>query len=322
MPIKSVYDKGKFARIAGQQFGVVGRSQALDCGLSKDRVDYLIRDGGPWQRVLPGVYATTTGALAPDQRAMAALLHAGPDGVITGHAAVHRHHLRCAGLNEIEVLVPVRVRVASKDFARIIRTNRMPREFFSTGGIRFACLSRAVADAARGMSRLSDVRAVVAEAIQRGGCDLPSLIRELNEGPSVGSAWFREALGDVCAGVRSAAEGDLKDIISGSGLDEPLYNPELYAWDGTFIGMPDAWWGRAGVAAEVDSLQYHMTAADYEDTVTRHNRMQREDINLLHFLPRSLKRDRDTVVADLRGAIAKGERRRELPILAIPAGTF
>jgi hypothetical protein len=298
---------------------MISWGQALECGFSPDRVKYLIRDGGPWQRVLPGVYATNTGTLTRDQRAMAALLHAGPRGVITGREAVERHNLRCAGLNEIDVLVPSGMRVLSKNFAHVTRTARMPDEIYRTGEIRFVGMARAVADAARGMSRLGDVRAVVAEAVQCGKCDVASLIKELNDGPTAGSALLRQALGEITVGIRSAAEADLKGIIDRSGLEKPMYNPELYAWDGTFIGIPDAWWERAGVAAEVDSLQYHMKADDYEDTVSRHNRMQREDINLLHFLPRTLKRDRGTVLADLRGAIARGSARRPLPIMAIPA---
>jgi hypothetical protein len=319
MPIKSVYDKGRFAWFVREQFGVISRGQALDCSLSRSRIDYLTRDGGPWQRVLPGVYATTTGTLTREQRDMAALLHAGPRSVITGHTAIGRHNLPCIASNQVDVLLPKEVRVASVGFVRIVRTGRMPQEFYSTNGIRFACLPRAVADAARGMSRLSDVRTVVASAVQRGPCDLPSLITELNQGPKVGSAKLRQALEEVCVGIRSSAEADLKDIIGSCDLEEPLYNPELYAWDGTFIGMPDAWWQRAGVAAEVDSLQYHMSPEDYENTVTRHNRMRAYDINMLHFLPRTLKRDRTTVLADLRGAIEKGSRRPPLPIVAIPA---
>jgi hypothetical protein len=319
MPINSVYDKERFAWFVREQFGVIGRGQALDCGLSRKRIDYLTRDGGPWQRVLPGVYATTTGTMTREQRDMAALLHSGPRSVITGHTAVGRHNLPCAGGNQVDVLVPPEVRVASTSFAHIIRTGRMPEEFHSMNGIRFACLPRAVADAARGMSRLGDVRAVVASAVQYGRCDLPTLITELNQGPKSGSAKLRRALEEACIGIRSSAEADLKDIIGGSDLEEPLYNPELYAWDGTFIGMPDAWWQRAGVAAEVDSLQYHMSPEDYENTVTRHNRMQAYGINMLHFLPRTLKRDQATVLADLRGAIDKGNRRPPLPIIAIPA---
>ena len=232
---------------------------------------------------------------------------------------MRRHNLRCAGLNEIDVLVPPDVRVKSAEFAHVIRTTRMPEKFYSTGEIRFAALDRAIGDAARGMKRLSDVRAVMAEAIQRGRCDLASLVRELNEGPCTGSRFYRIALAEISDGIRSAAEADLKDIIDRSDLEKPVYNAELYLSDGTFLGIPDAWWQRAGVAAEVDSREYHISPEDQERTRNRHNRMEAYGINMLHFSPTTLKRNTGTVLSDLRGAIESGNRRPPLPIKAIPA---
>lgn len=319
MPIKSVYDRDQLARVIGEQFGVIGRNQALEAGLSQGAISRLTHPGGRWQKILPGVYATTTGTVDTDQRAMAALLHAGSVSVITGAAAVRRHRLRCAGLNEIDVLVPLGVRVQSTQFVRVIHTSRMPAEIYRTAQIRFAPLARAVADAARGMSGPGDVRAVVAEAIQRGRCDLASLAKELREGPSAGSHFFRRALAEISAGVRSAAEGDLKNLIERSGLEQPMYNATLYAADGTFLGIADAWWRRAAVAAEVDSREYHLSPEDYERTTTRHNRMAEYGINVLHFLPSTLKRDPSRVLANLRGAIQQGNSRPPLPITVVPA---
>ena len=57
---------------------------------------------------------------------MAALLYAGPKSLLTGAAAVRRHRLQCAGLNQVDVLVPEDVRVRSAGYVRIIRTGRMP----------------------------------------------------------------------------------------------------------------------------------------------------------------------------------------------------
>jgi hypothetical protein len=319
MPRKSVYDRDLLQRVSGDQFGVLGRSQALEIGMSPGAIDRLVQPGGRWQKIVPGVYATTTGAVNPDQRAMAALLHTGPHSVVTGAAAVRRHRLRCAGLNEVEVLVPFGTRVQSVGFVRVVHTTRMPESIYATSGIRFAPLERAVADAARGMTRLSDVRAVVAEAKQRGNCDLAALTRELREGPSAGSRFLRIALAEVTAGIRSAAEADLKSIIDTSGIEEPLYNASLYAADGTFLGIADAWWQRAGVAAEVDSREYHLSPDDYARTTTRHNRMAQHGINVLHFLPSTLKRDPAAVATNLRGAITRGDTQPPLPITAIPA---
>jgi hypothetical protein len=319
MPTKSVYDRPRLDRIVREQFAVIGRSQALDCGLSRSAVDHLVRQDGPWHRLLPGIYATTTGDVTPDQRAMAALLYAGPRSVITGATAVRRHRLRCAGLNEVDVLVPAEVRRQSASFVRVFHTTRMPKTFYSTGQIRFTLVPRAIADAARGMTRLSDVRAVVAEAVQHRRCSLEVLISELNEGPVVGSRFYRIALGEIGDGIRSSAEADLRELIDRSDLETPMYNPQLYAADGTFIGMPDAWWQRAGVAAEVDSRQYHLSPEDHERTTMRHNRMEARGISMLHFLPSTLRSNAPAVVRDLRGAIEAGNGKPPIPIVAIPA---
>jgi hypothetical protein len=318
MSEQPIYDPEKLGQLIRDQFSMIGRGQAIECGLLRSQIDYKIRDGGPWQRVLPGVYATTTGVLTINQRDMAALLHAGPDSVLTGHAAVTRHLVRCSGSNNIDVLVPAKSRVASSGFVRVIHTGRMPEKWWTMGEIRFADIPRAVADATRGMKDLSEVRAVVADAVQRGRCEIPLLVTELRRGPKAGSAMFHRALAEVCGGIRSSAEADLKQVIDKSDLEKPLYNPRLYTSEGEFLGIPDAWWQRAGVAAEVDSLQYHLSPDDYENTVLRHNRMQAAGINLLHYLPRTLRADSGTVVADLRRALKAGRGRPPLSIITIP----
>src|ERR1700691_426883 len=131
MPKTSLCDSEEFDRILREQFSMISRTQALKCGMQRSRIDYLIREGGRWQRVLPGVYGTTTGTLTTGQRDMAALLHAGAGSILTGHAAVTRHNLRCSGSNNIDVLVPAKSRVASAGFVRLIHTTRMPKEWCS-----------------------------------------------------------------------------------------------------------------------------------------------------------------------------------------------
>ncbi len=114
------------------------------------------------------------------------------------------------------------------------------------------------------------------------------------------------ALRECLAGSRSAAEGDLMTLIGRSDLSAPMYNAELYTADGTFLGIADVWWQRAGVVAEVDSRRYHLSPADYERTVMRHNRMAAHGINVLHFLPGTVKDEPSTVIRNLRGAIRAG----------------
>jgi hypothetical protein len=67
-------------------------------------------------------------------------------------------------------------------FVVVHLTTRIPGLVAATGGIQFALAARAVADAARSLSSLPEVRAVVAGAIQRRKCTLEQLLEELRDG--------------------------------------------------------------------------------------------------------------------------------------------
>ncbi len=318
MPTLSGYDRDGLVRIAQAQFDVVSRSQALNCGMTRGAIEHRLKPAGPWRPLLPGVYLAVTGTASPVQREVAALLYAGPRSAITGPVAVRRHNLRCAGLNLVDVLIPADVHRQSSGFVQIQRTTRMPETLYTSGPLRYTAPVRAVADAARTMTRFSDVQALVCEAVQRGRIPLKDLVAELNDGPSAGTRWYRMALAEISDGIRSAAEAQLKQVIDRSDLDQPVYNADLYTMDGVFLGRPDAWFGRAGVAAEVDSREYHLGAAHYAQTTERHNRMEVAGIHVLHWLPSTINTAPRRVIADLRAAIAAGNKCPPLPSKAIP----
>jgi hypothetical protein len=282
-------------------------------------LDRYIAPDGRWQRLLPGVYLAVTGKATREQREMAALLYAGPRSLITGAAAVRRHHLRAAGTDTVDVLVPANVHRQSVGFVRVHRTRLMPERIYVTGPIRFTRPARAVADAARGLNRFDDVRQVVCDAVQRRACTVGELAEEFRAGPAAGSTLFREALAEIGDGVRSVAEADARLLILRSDLPRPMFNARLYDENGDFIAMVDAWWPEAGVAAEIDSHAYHLTAGDQDRTTERHDRLIAHGILALHFPPKRLKTDGPGVISDLRSAIERGLGRPRLPIKALPA---
>jgi hypothetical protein len=149
---------------------------------------------------------------------------------------------------------------------------------------------------------------MVADAVQRGACTVPDLSTELDHGPSVGSKLFREALADVADGIRSAAEGDLKDLLAKSGLPAPLFNASIYDSDGTFIARPDAWWPEKGVAVEVDSHEWHLSPHDHTRTLERQRRMGKRGILVLPFTPREIRTQPTEVLAAIRDALKSGRR--------------
>lgn len=314
----SSFDKGALERLIAQQCGVVSHQQIYACVLTESALRHRIRPGGPWQTVLPGVVLTSTGEMTARQRAAAAYLYAGPGIAITGPAALAWHRLSAHPGDEVDVLVKLGSLRRNVGFARLHRTGREPNVAFRDGEIRYAPPARAVADAARQLADAAEVRAVVAAGVQGGKVHIWQLAEELAEGPVRGSAALRRALAEVAEGVRSAAEADLVRLIRRARLPMPLLNPRLYA-DGKFLASPDAWWPDAGVAVEVDSRQWHLSPAAWEQTMARHARMSSHGILVLHYSPGQIRSAGDQIAAEIRAALAAGRSRSRPPVTVAPA---
>ncbi|HJT79098.1 MAG TPA: hypothetical protein VJ739_18020 [Gemmataceae bacterium] len=305
-------------QLLDQQLSVASRGQLLDLGMRDYAMQRRVREGGPWQALLPGVYFGLTGAPNLVQKEMAALLYAGPGSLITGPMALMHHGLRSrVVLETVDVLVPTSRRRLNTGFVRLHRTARMPVRSVSAGPLRLVVVPRAVADTARLLAEVRDVRAVVADAVQRRCCTVADLATELREGPIRGSARFRSALADVADGIRSVAEGDLRKLIRAARLPTPLYNASLYVGD-DFLARPDAWWPEAGVVVEVDSYEWHLLPADADRTRKRHDLLIAAGVYPLHFSPRQIRTERAEVVRLIRDTLERGLQRPPLPIRTIP----
>ncbi len=310
-------DPDALGRILLEQFDVIARRQAVAAGVTVSALRHRLRAGGPWRTLLPGVYIALTGTPTTLQQEMAATLHAGSGSVITGPAALRCHHIRGPSADFIDVLVPATRNRRDAGFVRLYRTTRMPERTWRAGPLRYAPPARAVADAVRGMASLRDVRAVVADAVQRGRCGTRDLYAELIAGPSVGSALFREALTDVADGIRSAAEADLKDLLVKSRLPMPLFNASVYDGD-TFIAKPDAWWPELGVAVEVDSHEWHMSPEDHTRTLARSRRMGVAQILVLSFTPKQIRSEPAQVIQEIRRTLEGARGRPPLNLRTVP----
>jgi hypothetical protein len=302
MTANTTLDRIMLAKVLARQHDVIARRQATTCGMSAQALRHRLRPEGPWQRLLPGIYLAATGSLSIDQRDMAGLLYAGPGSVITACAALKRLGIKAPGTRYVDVLVPVSRRRQSAEFVRVQRTKRMPEFVCASGQIRFAPAARAVADAARSMTSLREIRAVVAGSVQQDWCRVGDLAAELRDGPQPGSAAFRRVLAEVADGVRSVSEAEFRGLIMGAGLPMPIFNARLYCGD-ALLAVADAWWPDAGVAGEVDSREWHLSPEDWERTMRRHARMTAEGVLVLHFTPRQIRAERAQVISTLRAAL-------------------
>jgi hypothetical protein len=260
------------------------------------------RPGGGWTRLLTGTYLLTGGTPSRRQLVRAALLRAGPLAVVTGVEGARRHGVRRLPEEPgVHVLVPGGQHVGSQSFLLVERTERPWRQNI-VDGFPIALPARCLIDAARREQRIDTVRGMIADALQRDVCDVPSLATELRHQRLRGTAVPRFVLDEVCAGVRSAAEAWARRLVRRTSLPEPEWNVEIRSATGRRLAVVDAWWEEVGLAWEIDSKEFHLAPSDYERTMTRHSALAAAGVLVVHTLPSQLKKDPAVVVRDLVAA--------------------
>ena len=298
------------------QRGVVSSAQALAIGFTVAGLKHRYRPGGPWQRLLPRVYLTSNGEPTSEQLQTAALLYAGRASVITGPAALRWYRLRAPEARRIDVLVPAARHCSSHSFVTVHRTCRLPDAQTRDLAIGYVAAARAVADTVLRLAARSEVRAIVASAVQQGRCTIAELAAELAAGPVRGSGLFRSVLAEVCDGIRSPAEADFRDLIKKSGLPQPLFNPQLVI-DGALLAKPDAWWPDRALAVEIDSREWHLSPDDWEATMARDGRLRAVGIRVIHVTPRQVRTEPNRVLRTIADALRSGT---PLPgLITVPA---
>lgn len=305
--------------LARQEFVITVR-QAHERGLGKNTA-HRRAAVGQWQRLLPGVYLAGMATPTAAQREIAAILYAGRSAVLTGLAALRRHGMREARRNAdiVDVLVPATRRRLSAGFVVVHQTRRLPDQVCYRGPVQFVLPARAVADAARTMGNLSQVRAIVAAAVQTGLCTVEQICAELASGPVRGSALLRAATDEVSQGVRSAPEADLLNLIKRGHLPMPMFNPRLFV-GAELLAKPDAWWPDLGIVVEVDSKEWHLSPQGWEQTMRRHARLAAHGVLVLHFSPRQIREEPQDVLSTIRAALSSRDGKFSTSIRTVPAG--
>lgn len=287
------------------QLGVPGRTISSRCA-----------QRGPWTRLLPGVVMLHSGTPTRSQLLDAALRYAGTDAMLTGVAAARLYGLRrLPNIDDIHVLVSDRRQRLSVRPVVVERTTRLP-DPRQCADFPVAPISRAVLDAARRTRNVDQVRAMLAEALQRGMTTTSELHRELDAGSDRGSALPRFVLRELRDGVRSPAEAWARSLIASSRIPTPRWNIRIYTESGLFLAMPDAWFDDVALAWEIDSYDFHLSPADYARTLARHAAMTAEEIIVVHTLPSRIHTEPRVVLAELEATYDQARCRPRPPLRA------
>lgn len=304
--------------VARDQQGVATRAQLVAAGVPQRTVTHRCR-AGVWQRPLPGVVVLHSGPLTWQQRYRAALLYAGArrgadtgggagPALITGVAALALYRVTSAPtpdrVRQVDVLVPPRCGVHSRDGVRVQRTARTPQAVLLEGRLPSVPLERAVTDAVRCGDAVA-VPGLLHEVVQTRRVPPDRLAGELRAARLSGRPDVARVLSEVEVGVRSPAEGLARGVVLVTDLPRPLWNPRL-TLDGEFLAVPDAYWPGHGVILEVDSKRHHWAVEDWESTMARHNRLAALGFRVLHASPRQLRDHPGEIVAALRTALSDG----------------
>ncbi len=301
--------------IAAISHGSVIRAATLEqLGVAKGTISSRCNDGGPWQRILPGVVLLHNGPTTTLQRNLAALEYGGPESLLSGHAALAAlGYSQSASRNEVLLLIPSTRHRRDSSYVRVERTWRMPTPIHR-GLLRLAPHARCLLDAGRRTLKADSCRALLAGGIQRGDATVDELARELAAGSDRGSRLPRAVLHELSHDAHSVAEVHAQKLYATSGLPPMLHNVDVLSAAGLWIARPDGWLDDVAVAWEIDSLKYHFSPELHEATIVRRARMQREGIIVVTHLPKMIQTDPATVLADLRAAHSLAASRPRPPV--------
>lgn len=288
------------ARRTGAGFST--RQHLVSVGRPRALGDERVRSGA-WVRAAPSVYLTRPQDLGA--RVRAALAHAGPGGTVTGWAACRLLGLPFADdLGSVDVLVPHGRRRVSTPCVRLVQTTRPP-ELVHVMGSPVAVPVRAVCDAARRLTELRAVRAVVLGAHDRVSPE--ALAAELRAGPRRGNDLLRRAVLDAERGAWSAPEAEIADLVEvavrAGRLPGFHLNPDLYL-DGRFIGIPDGYLVGTGVGWESDSRKHHGDEDALDATLDRAGAFTELGLGIVHVTPRRSRGRPQALVDRLIGTVA------------------
>lgn len=320
------------AEVGASHGGAVSAPGLRLAGADRDAVRHAVTTS--WQAPVRGVYLPHREQLSDVELAHVAVLHSGPDVLISGLVAARALGLRWLPEDVPGVVALIPHEARRKDAERLVLVRRCRAfEELSTDdweGVRIAPVARVVVDACRQVLDyrkasvspavatakagwfhercLREVRGIVLGAVADGYCTAEALRQCVDAGPIRGSALLRRACDDARRGAASPPEAELVDGLLGCGIQ---FACNVEVWDGEIlVAVLDAYLIGTGVGAEMDSKEAHERADLLDQTLQRHDRIERHDAKLCHVTPTRYRQDpeafHERLFAEARARMAQG----------------
>lgn len=281
----------RVAALASKQWGRIRYEQLSRVGVSSRTIGRW-RDAGYLFWELPRVYAVGHPARTLESDLAAAVLYAGPGGMLGAATAIWWLGLLKHAPRQIHVITPRRV----KDYGNIVVHRARKLERTTHRGLPITTPSRAILDYAATKPRHELLRFILANAEYERLLDIPELQRLTGRGIA-GSAALNDALQihlPQLAHTRSRAERLLLIIGQAAGVPVPATNVRVNGW------LVDAYWPHAKLVVEIDGTQAHKTPAQIRRDHQRDFELRQAGYIVLRYTEDQLETNPDAIVSELQ----------------------
>jgi hypothetical protein len=285
--------------VLNAQDWVISREEALAAGLTPPAIKSKLRRC-QWQAMLPGVYLTHPGKPTRRQMLLAALLYAGPEAAIDAVDACFFHGMRAIPVDDefVRVAAPFGSTARSRGFV-VVRRTTGPLTIVKSERLRYVDPASAAIAATRLLRSDRAILAVLSEALQRRFTTYDDLVVAHVQGPPRNARAADDALESLGAGVRSAPEGDFRQLALASTVLPP---PEFNVWVRLVCGRVvclDALIESSALVHETNGRKVHAREDLFEDMQERHDAITASGFVALHNSPRRIRTRGREVIAQV-----------------------
>jgi very-short-patch-repair endonuclease len=300
----------RIEQLAAHQHGAFSRAQAFAAGVTRPRLDGLLRRGR-LSRLFRCVYRLASIEITPFTTAMAAVLAHGATSAKGGHGAVASHGMAALLWQYLSVETPGAVDVSGERLRHVPgitrhRVRLCDDEAVVLRGVPVTSPARTILDLA-GVVATRELEQALAVAERRHGASLRPRIRALlvRRPRHRGSGHLRRLLAALDASgspplfLRSRAEEEALAMIRRARLPEPQTNARVAGLEVDFA------WPALRIAVEVDGFEFHGSREAFQRDHDRDRNLAAAGFQVLRFTWRQLTRDADATLAALAATIAR-----------------
>jgi hypothetical protein len=301
----------ELSRLAGRQQGVVSRRQISRLGISRGRIEHLIR-AGHLHRVFRGVYAVGHPAIGERGRMRAAALACG-DGAVVSHRSA-------AALLGLIDRAPVAIDVIGRgqrgrgiDGILARRGQSLSRaETGSVEGIPCTSPARTLVDLG-GMVGLPSLRSAFERAAAKKMLDVDAIEAAVGSGGRRGAKSLRLLIDEWRGAaplpkrdrLKSPLEAMVLPILGQRGIPPPRANAPVDLVDGRI--EVDFLWAEQRFVLEADSRDFHGTEVAFERDRRRDRELLRVGFSTLRVTRLQAENEADKVAAAICRQLSAAE---------------